>query len=121
MLLKELIQINETVGFKAETKAIEAIVRGSEMFLPNACRFKSWNVFPDKREVEWITQESTPRQSKTAAKVIANRLSKAGYGGWKVKVVLRDLDTGNDHDTPWQIAISSSDIKEAVKESSDNK
>jgi hypothetical protein len=113
MLLKELIQINEAVDIKAETKAIEAVVRGSEKFLPDASRFKSWDVFPNKREVEWVTQESTPLQSETAAKVIANRLSKAGFGGWKVKVVQRDLFTGKDHDTPWQIAISSSDIKEA--------
>lgn len=91
---------------RKDAKAIEGIMRTIDSKLPRVCRHKGWDVYPEGKIVEWITQESEPEESQDAANKIAEVLAKAGYKGWKVRVCLRDLVRDDDEKTPWKKATS---------------
>lgn len=104
MLLKELkrLLINES-GMRDED-LIRSILFNVEKDLPDDARYKSFDVLASSKTVIWITQQSSERQSKEAANIIASKLANAGFRGWTVKVVLRDLYRGEDDETPWQVS-----------------
>lgn len=78
---------------------------GDHEFLDHDCRFKDLNVvWPTT--VEWVTQQSSERQSQDAARTIARIMKKAGFTGFTVKVVVRDDWGDDDKKTPWKKAKS---------------
>ena len=94
----------EEFKLKQDENKIRMILSTIEDSLPEACHYKSWGVFPSKKEVERITQESEPEESQEAANLIAERLGKHGIDSWTVKVVLRDLNCKDN--APWKTAVS---------------
>lgn len=89
-------------SLKAEKKIIDYQMRRMDDKLPRECRHKDWYSDEYSQTVVWVTQESTPRLGREAAKTIAKVLTDAGVSDWTVKVALRDDYTGVDKTTTWQ-------------------
>ena len=89
---------------RVEQKEIKKILGKIENQLPYEARFKSWDVYALKKTIEWVTQESSPWESKEAAFIIARVLRKAKLAkGWTVKVTIRDEYRGDN--TKWHAKV----------------
>ena len=112
MFIQELKKLLESSveQDREEEITVRNVLRNIEDDLPYECRYKEYNVFANKKTVEWVTQESSPHQSLLAAEEIADALKHAGLRGWTVKVVLRDLVRNHDADTPWAVAHTDSQV-----------
>jgi hypothetical protein len=83
-----------------EEAVVMSVLRKVEGFLPYECRYKFYDTHQETRTADWITQESSTREGKEAAKIIAKQIQKAGVKGWTVRVVIRDDYDGDQ--TKWQ-------------------
>lgn len=72
--------------------------------LERDCRIKWLEVDHAKKTVEWVTQQSSDRQSQEAANKIADAIEADGFSGWTVKVVVRDKWKETGPGTPWATA-----------------
>ena len=99
MLVRELFEEKEI-----NDREFTRMMNGFEKQLPHESRYKKWDYYPYKKLVTWVTQATEPEESQTTAETLAKLLAKAGYHGWTVKVVLRDLNNGKN--IPWKKAIS---------------
>lgn len=103
--IKKDAKADEPMTPQQERKIVDKVLDRAESELDHDARYKNVEVSTDKKEVEWITQETSPEGSAAAAKILARLIRKAGVKGWKIKVVLRDLYNG-DKSTPWKTAKS---------------
>ena len=92
-----------TDELKTQEKIIKKILGSVEDDLPYAARYKNWEVLPNTKEVHWVTQESGPKESSEAARIIAKQIRVQGVKGWTVKVVLRDDFDGEK--TKWHAKV----------------
>lgn len=104
-LLKELIPLAESAHLKADAAFVK-LVSGFDNRLPHSSRFKSFDFSVPSKWLEWVTQESSADESAETADTIAELLYDAGFVGWTVKVVNRDLQSGRASDVPWEVARS---------------
>lgn len=103
MKINDLFETADEVRLKrAATKVLQGVEGGGE--LQHSCRYKSFDVNTSKKEVEWVTQESTDDESQECAEIIADAFTDAGLTGWKIKVRLRDDYRGSN--TTWFTANS---------------
>lgn len=84
-----------------EERIIRNVLKQAEQHLSRSARYKSWDTDHYNKTIDWITQESSPEESKQAAKTLVSLIRKAGVKGtgWTVRVVIRDEYKGDK--TKW--------------------